>query len=159
GSFRTAHGADFAARATAIEEVCSIGLEPADARAARHFQPREHRARLRVDPPDVAVVTFPGSVPQLAVDPAHAGDEAFRLDRSLDRAGLGIDLMNLSVAVLAHPQAAFGPGESRVLSLARRGNRLHDFATLGIDLVDPCFGDLVEVGPVECRSRIADALE
>ena len=35
----------------------------------------------------LALVAFPGAVPQLAVDPGHAGDEAVRLDGAHDRAG------------------------------------------------------------------------
>ena len=120
GRFRTAHGADLAARAAAaIEEVGAVGLEAADAGAARHLQPLEHGAALRVDAADVALVAFPGAVPQLAVDPGHAGDEAVGLDGAQDGAGLGIDLVDLAIAVLPDPQAALGPGEARVAAAGR----------------------------------------
>src|SRR5688500_5601721 len=112
-SIRSAHGADLSARAAAaVEAVGAVGLEPADAGAARHLQPLEHRAALRVDPAQIALVALPGAVPQLAVDPGHAGDEAVGLDGAQDRVGLGIDLVDLAIAVLPDPQAALGPGES-----------------------------------------------
>ena len=67
---------------------------------ARHLQALEHLAALRVDAAQLALVALPGAVPQLAVDPGHAGDEAVGLDRAQDRAGRGIDLVDLAVAVL-----------------------------------------------------------
>jgi hypothetical protein len=36
---------------------------------------------LRIDSPHIALVTFPGAVPALTIDPSHAGDEAVGLDR------------------------------------------------------------------------------
>src|SRR5439155_13472740 len=95
-----------------IEKVCPIGLDPADDGAARHRQPLEHGAALRVDSTDIALVAFPGAVPQLAVDPGHAGDEAVGLDGAQNGARLRIDLIDLAIAVLPHPQLALGPGEA-----------------------------------------------
>src|SRR4029078_5447770 len=97
--------------------MCAVGLESADEGAARHLQSLEHGAVLRVDPADIAFVAFRGRVPKLAVDPGDAGDEAVGLDAANDRAGAGIDLVDLAIAVLAHPQAAFGPGKSGVVSI------------------------------------------
>ena len=113
----------------------------------------------RVDAADVALVAFPGAVPQLAVDPGHAGDEAVGLDGAQDGAGLGIDLVDLAIAVLPHPQAALGPGEARVAAVAGRRDRRHHVAGGGIDLVDARFGDLVEVRAVEGGAGVAGAVE
>src|SRR5664279_1502022 len=104
----TAHGADLAAAAAAgIEEVGAVGLEPAHGGARRHGQPVEHGAALRVDAADLALVAFPGAVPQLATGPGHAGDEAVRLDGAQHRAGGGVDLLDLPVAVLPHPPVSY----------------------------------------------------
>src|SRR3989449_6559739 len=159
-SFRTSHGADLSARsAAAIEQVCPVGLDPADAGAARHLQPLEHRAALRVDSADIALVALPGAVPQLAVDPGHAGDEAVGLDGAQNGARLGIDLIDPAIAVLPHPQLALGPGEARVAAVARRRDRRHYVAGGGIDLVDARFGDLVEIRAVERGAGVAYAVE
>src|SRR5688572_334445 len=113
--FRTPHGADLSARAAAaIEEVSPIGLEPAHAGAARHLEALEDRAALRVEPAQLALVAFPGAVPQLALDPGHAGDEAVGFDAADDLPGRGVDLEDLAIAVLPDPQAALGPGEPGV---------------------------------------------
>ncbi len=149
----------FRSAAAAIEEVGAVGLEPADAGAARHLEPLEHGAALRVDAADLALVAFPGAVPQLAVDPGHAGDEAVGLDGANDRAGLGIDLVDLAIAVLPDPQAALGPGEPRVAAVAGRRDRRHHVAGGGIDLVDARLGDLIEVLAVEGGAGVAGALE
>src|SRR5713101_7592969 len=52
------------------------------------------------DSPQIALVTFPGAVPELSVDPGDAGDEAVGLDRAKNRPCLGIDLMDLPVPIL-----------------------------------------------------------
>ena len=60
------------------------------------------------------VVAFPRAMPQLALDPRHAGHEAVRFDGAGHGAGGRVDLADLAVAVLADPQAALGPGQARV---------------------------------------------
>src|SRR5207244_11153834 len=158
--FRTSHGADLSARsAAAIEQVCPVGLEPADDGATRHLQALEHSAALWVDSADVALVAFPGAVPQLAVDPGHAGDKAVGLDGAQNGAGLGIEVVDLAIAVLAHPQAALGPSEARVAAVAGRRDRRHHVAGVGIDLIDAPFGDLVEVRAVEGGTGVAGVVE
>ena len=158
--FRTSHGADLSARAAAgVEEVGSVGLEPADADAGRHLQPLEDGAARGIDAADLALVAFPGAVPQLAVDPGHAGDEAVRLDRADDGTRVGIDLVDLAVAVLPDPEAPLGPREARVAAVAGRGNRGDHVAARGIDLVDTRLGDLVEVLAVERGAGVAGAGE
>ena len=112
-----------------------------------------------IDAADVALVALPRAVPQLAVDPGDAGDETVRLDRAKDGAGLGIDLVDLAIAVLADPQAALGPGEARVAAVAGRRDRRYDVARGRIDLVDARLCDLVEVLAVECGAGVASAIE
>src|SRR5688572_12974327 len=50
----------------------------------------------------------------------HSRDEAVRLDRAQDRARLGVDLVDLPVAVLSDPERALGPRQARVVTLAGR---------------------------------------
>ena len=69
--------------------------------------------RLGIDAPHVALVALPGAVPELAVDPGDAGDEAIGLDGAEHGSGLGIDLVDPAVAMLADPERPFGPGEPR----------------------------------------------
>src|SRR3954464_8377800 len=77
--------------AAAEESVAAVGLEPRDADARRHVDLLEHLAGPRIDPPEIALVTFPGAVPQLAVDPRDARDEPGRFDGAEHRAAPGID--------------------------------------------------------------------
>ncbi|MCY1527517.1 hypothetical protein D9M68_625850 [compost metagenome] len=94
-------------------------------------------------------------MPEFAVDPGHAGDEAVRLDGAADRARRRVDLVDLAVAVLAHPEAAFGPGEARVGAVAGCGNRGQHLASGGVDLVDARLDDLIEAGAVEGGAGVA----
>ena len=65
-----ADGSHLAAAAAAAEEaIAAVGLEPRDADARRHIEPLEDLARSRIDAPQLALVAFPGAVPQLAVRP------------------------------------------------------------------------------------------
>ena len=121
---------------------------------------RSSTAPLRgIDAADVALVAFPGAVPQLAVDPRHAGDKPIGFDGAQNGAGLGIDLVNLAITVLPHPQTAFGPCKARVTAVAGRRDRRHDIAGGGIDLVDARFSDLVKIRAVEGGASVAGAVE
>src|SRR5262249_26794504 len=97
-----------AVAATAEEPVAAVGLEPRYGHAGPQGEPLHHLAAVRIDPSHVARVALPGAVPELAVDPGDAGDEAVGLDRAQHRAAVRIDLMDLSVAILSDPQGAFG---------------------------------------------------
>ena len=90
-------------------------------------------------------------MPELAVDPGDAGDEAVGLDGAEDRAGLGIDLMDLAVAVLPDPECPFGPGQPGVAAAAGRGNGGEHAAGRRIDLLDAILGDLKQMRAVERR--------
>jgi hypothetical protein len=152
---RPAHGSHRAAASAAAEEaVAAVGFESRHARAGRHRERFQNLARARIDPPHVALVTVRAAVPQLAVDPGDAGDEALRLDRAKDRPRLGIDLMDLAVAILPDPEGAFGPGESRIAAHARRRDGGEHAAGLRIDLLDAVLGKLEQVPAVEGRSRM-----
>jgi hypothetical protein len=53
----------------------------------------------------LALVAFPCAVPQRAVDPGDARDEAVGFDGAKDRAGFRVDLMDLALAIVADPQS------------------------------------------------------
>src|SRR5262249_58588773 len=134
GPAATPHGA--APSASAEEQIAAIGLEPRDAHASRHLKRLQHFSRSRVDSPELALVAFPGAVPHLAVDPGDPGDEAVGVDRAKDGAGLGIDLIDLPLTIVSHPERAFGPRHSRITAAAGRRDRGEHPAGLRIDLLD-----------------------
>src|SRR5262249_37077846 len=108
-------GSQLPACSTSAEEpIGAIGLEPPDANSARHLYFLQHLSRLRIDAPYIALVAFPGAMPELSIDPGDAGHEAVGLDRAQNRSGLGIDLMDLPLAILPDPESPFGPREPRV---------------------------------------------
>src|SRR6266404_1039853 len=119
-----ADGSHLPARCSSAEElIAAIGLEPRHAHSGRHFEPLQDLSRSRIDSPHIALVTFPGAVPELSVDPGDPGDEAVGLDRAKNRSCLGIDLMDLPVPILPHPERPLGPREPRVTTAARRRDR------------------------------------
>src|SRR5688500_17688536 len=69
-----------AATAATEQPVAAVGLESGHAGAGRHLEPLEHLAGIRRDAPQFALLALPGAVPELAVDPRHAGHEPVRLD-------------------------------------------------------------------------------
>ena len=119
-----------------------------------HIEPLKNFSGLRIDSPQIALFTVPGGVPELSVDPSNSGDEAVGLDGAKNRAGVGIDLMDLSLAILADPECPFGPGESRVATAPRRGNRSEDMAGLRIDLLDAILGELKQMLAIKSSSRV-----
>src|SRR5262245_49706552 len=77
--FGSPHSPHLAALPAAAEEsIATIGLESRDAGSRRHLELLQHLACSRIDAPQFALVVFPGAVPQLAIDPGHAGDETVR---------------------------------------------------------------------------------
>src|SRR5690606_27129709 len=109
-ALRPAHRAHGAARAAAAEEAVAVGLQARHHQAGRHVELLQHRAALRVDAADVALLGLPGAVPELAVDPGDAGHETAAFDRAQDGAGRRVDLVDLAVAMLPDPQRSLGPG-------------------------------------------------
>ena len=95
---------------SAVEPLAAVGLEAGHAHSGRHLERLQNFSRSRIDSPQLALVTFPGGMPELAIDPGHPGDEAVGFDRAKDRTRLRIDLMDLPVPVFPDPQRAFGPG-------------------------------------------------
>ncbi len=106
-------------------------------------------ARRRVDTTQLALVAFPGAVPQLAFDPGHASDEAIGFDRPQYFTAVWIDAVDLAVAVLPDPQHAFGPGQPRIATFAGRGDRVQELTRLGVQLLDHAGGDLKQVPAIE----------
>src|SRR5258708_1674078 len=153
GSPRPADGSHLPAASAAAEElIAAIGLEPRHAHSRRHLEPLQNLSRLRIYPPHIALVTFPGAVPELSVDPGDPGDEAVGLDGAKNRPCVGIDLIDLPVPILPDPERPFGPSEPRVTAAAWRRNRGEHIAGLGIDFLDAILGELKQVLAVEGRS-------
>src|SRR3954469_2043434 len=91
-SLRTPDGAHLAAgAAAAIQRLAAIGLHAGDAGARGHVELIEHLARCGIDAPDVADIVLQGAVPELAIDPGDAGDEARAGDAAQDLARRRID--------------------------------------------------------------------
>src|SRR4029077_7502399 len=98
------HGAHLAAGATAaVEDAGAVGLETAHDDARRHLETLEDLTRLGIDATKIAALVLHGAVPELAVHPGDAGDEAIRFDRAQDGAGLGVALAGLAGAVRGSP--------------------------------------------------------
>ena len=113
-SLGTADGSHLpAASASAEEPIAAIGLEPRHAHARRHLEFLQDLSRSRIDPPHVALVAFPSAVPEFAVDPGDAGNDAVGFDRAKNGSRFGIDLMDLPASVLPHPQRALPPTRAR----------------------------------------------
>jgi len=99
-----AHSSHHSAGPTAAEEeIGAIGFKARYANALRHFDQLQRFARLRIDPSEIAFLLFPGTVPELPANPSHAGHEAVRIDGAEDLPALGIDRMDLAVAMLPDP--------------------------------------------------------
>jgi hypothetical protein len=90
-------------------------------------------------------------VPELAVDPGDPRDEAVALDGAKNRPCLGIDLMDLAIPILPHPERPFGPREPRVTTAAGRRDRGEHTTGLRIDLLDAILADLKQVLAVQGR--------
>src|SRR5580704_14875125 len=143
-----------ASSSAAKELIAAIAFQARDADTGRHIELLQDLTRSRIDSPQIAFITFQSSVPKLSLDPGNPGDEAAAFDGAKNRPGLGIDLMDLAVPILAHPQRAFGPGESGVAAAARRRDRSKHLAGCRIDLADTILGDLKQVLAVESRSSV-----
>ena len=149
----SADGSHFpAASASAEELIATIGFESRHAYSRRHLDALQDLSRSRIDTPQVTLVIVPGAVPELSVDPGDSGDETAGLDDAKNRPCLGIDLMDLPVRILPHPERPFGPREPRVTTAVGRRNRGQHTAGLRIDLLDATLGDLKQVLAVEGRS-------
>src|SRR6266446_5515780 len=154
-SFGPADGPHLPTLSSAAEElITAIGLEPRHADSGRHLEPIHHLSRSRIDSSQIALVTFPGAVPEFSVDPSDPGDEAVGHDRVKDCPCVGIDLIDLAIPILSDPERPFGPREPRVTPAAGRGDRGEHTAVLRIDLLDPILGDLKQMLAVEGRSRM-----
>src|SRR3989440_10691995 len=138
---------------SAEEAIAAIGLEPRNAHSGRHLERFQDLPRSRIDSPQIALVTFPGGVPELSVDPGDPGDEAVGLDGAKNRPCLGIDLMALPVPILPHPERPFGPRGPRAAGAGRRDRGEHTTG-LRIEPLDGILGELKQVLAVEGRPRM-----
>src|SRR5690606_42163116 len=89
--------------AAAQKSISAAAFAARDPRPGRHLDLLFYCAGLRIDAPQVALISFPRTVPQLAVQPGHAGYETIGLDRAQHLACLRIHLVNLPLAVLTDP--------------------------------------------------------
>ena len=64
--------------------------------AGRHFELLKYFSALRINAPHLALVTFPGAVPELALDPSDPRDKPVGVDCAQDRPGFRIDLMDFA---------------------------------------------------------------
>src|SRR3954470_10968155 len=125
----TADRPHIAAISTSAEEaIAAIGFQARDYGPRGQVELLQHLARLRIDPPDVAILAFPGPVPELAVDPRHPGHEALALDGAEHRPGLRIDLVDFSLTIFPDPERAFRPGQSGIAPPAGRRDRAEHLA-------------------------------
>src|ERR1700679_4396993 len=100
-SLGPADGSDFPASSPSAEElIAAIGLEPRNKRAGRHLETLQDLSGPRIDSPQIALIAFPGTVPEISVHPGDSGDEAIGFDGAKNRPGLGVDLMDLPVSIL-----------------------------------------------------------
>src|SRR4029077_8002262 len=148
------HSHPSAVSAATEEQVTAVRLQPRHACPGWQLDRLQGLSRLRIDSPQIALVAFPGAVPELAVDPGDPRDEALGLDAAKNRPGLRIDLMDLPLPIMPHPERPFGPGQPRVSAAARRRDRGEHTARLEIDLLDAVLGELIQVPAVEGRSRV-----
>src|SRR5262249_34250259 len=139
---------------SAEESIASIGLEPGHAHAGRQLELFQNLSGPRIDSPHIAFIAFPRAVPQLALDPGHPGDEAVGLDRTKNRSRVGIDLMDLAVAIVSDPERPFGPREPRVATMTGRRDRVEHLASRRVDLLDAIVSQLKEMPSVERGSRV-----
>src|ERR1035438_1045766 len=94
-------GPDLPALSSSAEEaIAAIGLEPGHTHAGRHIESLQDLSRSGIDSPHIALLTFPGRVPELSVDPRDSGDEAVGFDDAKDRPCFGIDLMDLPAPII-----------------------------------------------------------
>src|SRR5262245_5114549 len=143
-----------AASPSAVEAIATIGLEPRYPHSRRHLEPLQDLSRSRVDSPHITLVAFPSAVPELAVDPGDAGNDAVGFDGAKNSSRFRIDLMDPAASVLPHPERPFGPRESRVAAAARCRDRREHATCLWINLLDAILCDLEQVLAVEGGSRM-----
>src|SRR5262252_3584497 len=141
-------------RASTEELIAAIGLEPRHSHSRRHLECLQNLSRSRIDSPQLTFVILPGTVPELSLSPGDAGHEAIGLDGAKDRPGLWIDLMDLALPILPHPERPLGPCKPGVPAAAGRRNRGEHEAGLRIDLLDAIASDLKDVLTVEGRAGV-----
>src|ERR1700748_2086259 len=110
---RPANSSYFSARSSPAEKpVAAIRLKAGNVGSLGHVDLLKNIPGVRIDPAQIALLAFPGGVPEFSIQPADAGDEAVGLDGAKNWTGLGIDLMYIPVSVLPHPQSPFSPRQA-----------------------------------------------
>src|SRR5882757_6207225 len=108
---RAAHGLDLAAAAAATEETAAaVGFQ--SRHTGWHLHLLQRVACLGIDAQQIALLAFPGGMPELAVDPGDARDDAFGFDGADHLARFRIDLMDLVRPIFADPERTLGPGHA-----------------------------------------------
>ena len=151
---RTAHDAHLAAASAAAEEtVAAVGFRPDTALPAGMSS-------------SSSTLPVCGSIRRNSLwspsqVPCHSSPstQVTPVTKRLDRWCAGsrrsrVDLVDLALAVLAHPQRALGPGQARIAAAAGGGDGVEHAAGPGVDLQDAVLEDLVEVLAVECGARM-----
>src|SRR4029077_11916384 len=88
------------------------------------------------------------------VDPGDPGNKTRGLDGTKNRPGLRIDLIDLPLLIMSHPERPFGPGEPRMTAAFRRRDRCQNLAGLWIDLLNTIIGDLIQMLAVKSCSCV-----
>ena len=91
-----------------VKDAGAVGLEPTHGDTGGHLESLGDFARLRIDAAELALLGLHGAVPELAVHPGDAGDEAIRFDRAQNSAFLRVDLVDLAGAGLSNPERPLG---------------------------------------------------
>src|SRR5215469_188625 len=143
----------------AEELIASIGFESRDADSAWHLDAFKNFSSLRIDSSQITFAIFQGGMPQLSIDPRDAGDESVRVDCAQNLSRVGIDLIDLPVAVLPDPERPLGPGKARVPAATGRRDGRNDAARPGINLLDTILGDLIDTFAVEGRSGMRSDID
>lgn len=144
---------------SAKESIATVRLEPRNQSILRHFKAFQDLSRSRIDSPDLALVPFGGGVPELPLDPRDPSHKAVGLYSTKDCPSLGIDLMDLPIAILPDPQRSFGPREPRVTAAAGRRDSGKHTAVLRIDFLDAILCDLKKVLAVKCCSGVSSDID
>src|SRR6201997_2413484 len=147
-----------AAPASTEELVSAVGLKARHTDSGGHLDHLEDLACWWIDSAQIAPVIVPGRVPELSLYPADPGNETGGLDGTKHCPGLGIDLIDLPVFVLRHPETPFCPRHAGAATGRRRDRHPH-LTGFRIDLPDAVVADLIEVLAVERSARVRSDID
>jgi len=142
-----------AASAAAEEPIATIRFQPRHTYSRWHFEPLQDLSRLRIDATQIAFFVLQRRVPEFAIDPGNPCNKAIGLNGAKNFSCLWIDLVDLPVPILPHPQRPFRPGEPRT-GTPRRRYRGEYLARIRINLLNVVIGKLKQMVAVEGRSCV-----